>query len=166
MPDYYGTATGLRDYCLARDLDIPTEFADDATAIAKLLVASEWIDARFRVMFSGSKTGLRPQLREWPRTGATDYYGYSILQDEIPREIIAATYEAALREQVTPGVLSVDWTPNKYRSVSIDGALSVDYAVYSSATDIQTQFTLINEILAPLLYANDFSSLSGAVSRV
>lgn len=165
MPQKYGTAAGLIAYFLARGKVVDPDL--DTTEIdAGLLVASEWIDANFRGLFPGLKTGMRVQEREWPRTGAYDYYGYAIGNDAIPVEIENATYEMALIELTTPGSLSVNFTPGEYKAVSIDGVLSVDYAQFSQSSEVQTQFRKVIEILSRLLSGNSqTSSLSGVVAR-
>lgn len=165
MPDY-GTVAGFRDYHTTRGRNIAA-YDDDAEIEAAKLVASEWLDARYRGSFSGLKVGMRAQIREWPRTGAIDHYGYAIPSDAVPAEMDAATYEATLRQLVSPGSLSVDWTPPKYKAVSVDGAVSVQYADFYSGADAQTSFVIIDEIIAPILTGRgDLSALSGPATRV
>lgn len=149
MPDTYGTWAGYQTYCTARDLDIAGQ---DATSFAKdSLIASEWLDAVYRSGFGGRKVDGRDQVREWPRAGAIDQYGYAILSTSVPTEIENAAYEATRRNAVTPGSLSVDYTPPKYKRASVEGALAVEYAMFDSARDAQTRFTIIDQILAPIL---------------
>ena len=166
MPEFYGTATGFTAYHQKRDNSVPVDIDTDEEIETALLVASEWVDARYRSEFQGWKTGDRAQVREWPRIGHVDYYGYSIPSTETPREIENATYEAALRHMLSPGVLSVDYTPGKYDSVSVDGAVSAKFARFGSASEIQTQFKTIAEILSGLLSNKGGSSnLTGSVVR-
>lgn len=147
MPERYGTVTDFKSYHAARNHDI-APMADDEIESA-LLVASEWLDARFRTRFSGLKIGGREQFREWPRVNAVDRYRNELIG--IPREIEHATYEAAAIEGAAPGALSINYTPGKYKSVAVDGAISVVYASISSIQDAQTQFAIINEILSTIL---------------
>jgi hypothetical protein len=167
MPDIYGSAAGFRSYHTARGRPV-LDYTDDDEVNASLLIASEWIDAKFRAGFGGYKVGQRGQVREWPRYGATDRDDYGIPSDSVPVEAISATYEAAMRVFVNPGVLSVDWTPNKYKRVSVDGAISAEYATFGSASEVQTQFAVIEQIIAPILGGgrDNLSPLSGAISRV
>lgn len=168
MADFYGTAAGFIAYTAARQLAYSTD-DDNSDIEAALLVASEWIDGKFRNSFAGVKVGFRAQAREWPRTGAVDNLGYQILQTEIPIEVENATYEIAWR-QLNGVALNVDFTQAKsYKSVTVDGAISVTYAGATSSGDAQPVFAVIGDILAPLLsdYSSGaFSSLSGSVSRV
>lgn len=162
--DIYGTAAGFADYHAARGRDVGTYEADDIEK--KLLVASEWIDGRYRSSFSGVKVGQRAQRREWPRNGAVDRDCFAISAAMVPVEVEFATYEAALRELQAPGGLSVDFTPNRYKRASVEGAVSVEYTQFDSASAAQTQYAIIAEILAPILTGSGaVSALSGSVSR-
>lgn len=166
MAEFYGTVEAYKIYMTERGR--VTDLTDDDEIAAALLVGSEWIDTTYLPMFQGTKVGGREQIREWPRVGVNDVYGYSIPSDSVPREVVAATYEAAQRQVDKPGSLNVDYVPGKYTSVTVYGAISVDYADLSSSADAQGQFTIIDRILAPLLSGNgsfELSSLSGGVVR-
>lgn len=166
MSDFYGDVQGARDYWLVRGYTVPAAALDDDAVTAWLIGASEWLDGVYRAEFGGYKVGRRAQVREWPRYSAFDQDGYALASDAIPREIEAAVYEAALR--VGQGVkLTADYTPSKYRSVSIAGAISVQYDG-KSAQDVQTQFLAIDRLLWPILTGADAggSMLSGGAARV
>lgn len=166
----YGDKAGFESYHESRGRELPGTWDDDVIEAA-LLVASEWIDNIYGAQFSGQKTGGFDQEREWPRSGAyaTVPPAPHLFPDDVtPDRVIKATYEAAWRQASTPGSLQVDYTPGKYKSVSIDGAISVDYAQFSQATDIQTQIGIVDSLLWPLLNAAGagMSSMSGGVNRV
>jgi len=162
MPDVYGTNGGFSTYHTERGRDVSDYTSGEIDAA--LVVASEWLDAQYRADFMGYKTGGQDQVRDWPRIGAWDVYGYAIADDTIPTAVINATYELALRELQSPGAMSVDYTPSKYTSVSIDGALSVRYAD-RSASDVQKQFPIVAEIMSVLIDSGGRSNLSGASYR-
>lgn len=164
---FYGTAAGFRDYHTARGRDV-TDYADDALVEAALLVASEWLDAvYFPATWAYTKTGGSAQDRRWPSIGVVDGYGYAVASDTVPTLVENATYEAAWRQLQSPGSLTLDYTPNKYKRVAIHGSVSVDYASPGQATDVQSRFLIIDQILAPLLTGGGrMSALSGAVARV
>lgn len=166
MPDYYGTVSGFRSYHTARGRSVAA-FDDDAEIAAALLLSSEWADGKYRTAFPGTKVGERAQVREWPRYNAFDIYGYLIGYSASPVEIENAVYEACYREMISPGVLNVDWTPNKYKRVAVDGAVNVEFAMFGNAAEIQTQFVAIDQILSPILTAvgGDHSALSGRTAR-
>lgn len=163
----YGTVAGFETYHTARGrADVIAGYDDDDIEAAKL-VASEWLDGNYRSSFPGIKVGYRAQVREWPRVGGLDRDGYVIDSGTVPTEVENATYEATLRQLANPGSLSVDWTPAKYKRVSVDGAVSAEYAMFYSAADMQTRYKVIDDILAPILTGcGDVSSLSGSASRV
>lgn len=163
MDEFYGTVAGFKAYHIARGRFDDLAYSDSAIGAA-LLVSSEWLDGAYRSTFYGTKTGMATQWREWPRTGVIDIYGYAVASDVAPVAIEYATYELALRQLQDPTVFNKDHTPAKYKSVSVDGAVSVVYANVG-ASDIQTQIPIIGQILAPLMRYESVSSLSGKVAR-
>lgn len=164
MSNFIGNATDFKTY---HDERQNVYDADDDNEIEKwLLVASEWMDATYREYLTGVKVGEREQEREQPRSGQTDAFGYSIASDTVPREWINATYEIALKHGNTPGILNSDYTPGKYDSVSIDGAVSVKFTKFRSVADIQTKFSKVGQIMSTLVSGRSKSgSLSGGSSR-
>lgn len=167
-PLFYGDADGFEDYWNSRGRQAAIIAYDPTDIEAALLVASEAIDASYISQFMGLKHGGRDQVREWPRDGVQDIYGYAIPNTVPPREVINATYEAALRQLLTPGVFFKDYNPSQYKSVSVSGAVSVVFNA-GTAYDFQTQMPQIAAILYPILTgigAGSFSTLSGGVGRV
>lgn len=163
MTDFYGTATGFKAYWLARGNNQAA--TDDDDVEVALLIGSEFIDRSYRSQWQGLKVGQREQIRDWPRSGVIDRDGNSVASDVPPVELENATYEAALRQLTTPGIFFKDYTPSKYKSVSITGALSVEYAI-GGAWAFQTQTPMIGVILEPLLSCGyGGSSLSGPSTR-
>lgn len=171
MADFYGTVAGYKTYHNARGRSLVIADQDDNEIQAALLVASEWIDARYRSVWISTgttKVGMRAQIREWPRYAFVDAYGYAVPSDSVPIEVENATYEVALREVNVPGSLSQDYTPPKYKSASVDGAVSVTYNTGVDASDLQVEIPVIDGILAPLLGfegAGNLSAMSGRVVR-
>ncbi len=158
----YGSYAGFLAYHTERGRDV-SEW-DETTVEAALLVSSEWLDSTFRDRLPGLKTGGSAQLAEWPRTSVIDYYGYAVDSATVPDAIERATYEVALRVLKNREVLAQDVAPNKYKRVSIEGALSVEYADVSSG--LQTQMPIIGQILSGLLWQSaSVSALSGRVVR-
>jgi hypothetical protein len=147
---FYGTVTGFRTYHAARNNLVPGTATDDVVTAA-LLVASEWMDARYLDVFGGTKMGMRDQVREWPRSGVVDHYGYAVSSLAVPREIENATYEIALKQISKPGVLAIDLAPGKYKAVAISGAVSVTYNQFNSAADLQIQFAIVDQIVSSLI---------------
>lgn len=170
----YGTADGFVTYFTERNKDV-TPY-DDAEINAALIVASEWIDGVYGSTFVGRKTGGFLQENEWPRVNATVFDGegdfanyYTFPDNTVPTEVIRATYEAAFRQLVSPGTLNPDYTPNKYKRVAIDGAISVEYTQFSNASETILSISNIDMLLYKLLdrsNAGAMSGLSGPSSRV
>lgn len=158
----YGTRADADAYHTARGNSGWT--GENAAKDAALERATDYIDGRYRwrlasgrwqSMFRGERTGGRAQDREWPRTGATDYEGNAIADDEVPVEVRNATYEAALRELQTPGSLSPDFVPSGQVVKEKVGPIEVGYAVpQATANSLPNRPVIpaIDEILAPLLF--------------
>lgn len=165
MVDYYGTLAASKTYHAART-NPEWAAASDADLLAALLIASEWIDARYRSKFPGVQYAGRSQVRAWPRSGAVDVDGWSVDPLTVPPEIENATYEAALREIITPGSLSVDFNATKnIKSVSIDGALSVTYTGATDAYSAQIVIPAVDSALSKILTGYGASSIAGQSYR-
>jgi hypothetical protein len=142
----------------------------DAVKDQALLRASEWVDRAFRSSFPGEKTDGRasatPQVREWPRIDAYDIEGDLVPSDTTPTEVENATYEAALREIVTPGSLSPDYDPSgQVRREKVD-MIEVEYTAGHGPDSVRPLFPIIAGILAPILTRNTGSYLVGRSIRI
>lgn len=162
---FYGTVLGADQYHQSRgSLDWSGEVTPNKEAA--LLRASEYVDAKYRTAFMGYRTDGRSQAREWPRKEAYVFESWDwtlIPSDEIPDEIIRATYEAALREVTAPGSLTPDIVPGKtVKSASVDGAASVTYW----SDELRPIIEKIGMILAPLIASDGTrdNPLSGKVA--
>lgn len=160
---FYGTAAGFTEYHTARGRNV-TDHTTPAIETA-LLVASEWLDGSFT--WPGFKAGTRTtQERDWPRSYVMDRDGHAVDYTAVPTEIEQATYEAALRHLADETALLVDYTPDKYKRVTIEGAVSVEYRALDAQT-VQRKFPIIGQILARLLGGrSDQSPLSSSIVRV
>lgn len=164
MADFYGTNAGADAYFIARGNTTWGALTEPAKA-SRLLIASEYVDARYRGSFPGIKTGDRTQIRDWPRTGAFDRDYFTIGPTEIPREVENATYEVASRD---PASLRTDATIGKsILQASVDGAVSVTYAGAASVMDLQLSMPSVDATIAPVLTgAGNVSGLVGRFERV
>lgn len=167
----YGNADGFRKYFRLRGKALSESWTDEKIESA-LLVASDWLDSQFETSWIGYKTGGFDQERSWPRTAAvTASFPYHLFNnDEIPEQVIKATYEAAYREVKSNGCLQTDFLPTRYKSVSVSGAVSVDYNDFVlSAGDAQLEIPAVQSLMEPLLdpqKTGSLSVLSGKAVRV
>lgn len=137
---------------------------------AALRRATAFIDATYRARFPGYPTNGRGQALEWPRQGAyvtipengrsgasldgRQGYGgllsgtFYLAADEVPREIIAATCEAALRELAEPGSLAPDLERGGAIKSLRAGSVGIEYAGNAPAG---TAFQALDLALAGLL---------------
>lgn len=161
MDEFYGSAAAYLAYHLSRGRDQSARSTDEIERA--LLIATEWMDGWFS--WPGYKVGTREtQVLDWPRSEVFDRDGWPVDYRVVPREIEHATYELAMRWLDEPTVLSPDHTPEKYKRVSIDGALSVEYRGLG-ATAAQKQFPILGVILARLTGGSNVSPLSSSMAR-
>lgn len=123
----------------------------DADKQAALVRGTAFVDATFGARFPGRMTYGRNQGLAWPRYPAYDREGVFIPSDELPKEYLAACFEAALRELTTPGVLSPDINASERLTVETIGPLSFEYALPTSGNDMRVVATMIEELLRPIL---------------
>lgn len=161
----YGTVEKADEYHEARGRESRWDAVTDKEAA--LLRGSEYIDQRYRQklksgrwlpMFRGQRTEGREQAREWPRTGAADYAGHEIPDDQVPVEVEHAAYEAALREGENPGSLSPDYVMTEQVRSEKAGPIETNYVPTSNLklpqgveTPNRPIIPEIDEIMAPLL---------------
>lgn len=165
----YGNASDFEEYLSSRGFEIPVDW-DDEKINAALLVASEWLDSQYESIWIGYKVDYN-QERSWPRQLAVvqTYPFYVYGTNEIPDEVVKATYEAAKRELTSQGSLQVDFQPSQYNSVSVYNAVTVEYNSNASAGDMQTQIPIIQSLMVKLLDSNkgaNSNGLSGVAVRV
>lgn len=164
MSEFYGTAVGFEAYHSTRGRS--ASIYDAAEVNVALLVASEWLDGAFGYRWPGYKVGDRQQqTRDWPRSWVQDREGYPVDANSVPSEIENATYEAALRHLQDDAALLSDYTPNRYKRVSIEGSVSAEY-LSLTAEQVQKQFPIIGQILAPIMEGNGgVSTISSGIVR-
>ena len=150
MPDAYGSNAEADAYHTARGNETWVGLAGDAKSAARLR-ASQWLDGAYAHRWPGRRVSGRSQLRDWPRENGFDAGGFEIPDDTIPPEVLMATYEAALREAVTPGSLSPDFTPADGVKSETVGPISTTYRDGVGAEGQRPIVTVIDDILASLI---------------
>lgn len=167
--DPYGTNEEADAYHAARgNIEWAAISDPDDKTIARM-IASDNADAVYGSQFGGTKVGLRAQERQSPRINWFDRDGYLIPSTEDPRELRYAVYELALRHVQSPGILSPDFDPTSVIvKARVEGAVSVEFADVGVNAAGQTIFTIVDNIIAPILTGEGagFSALSGRTARV
>lgn len=169
--DSYISAADCATYASNRGLAFD---ANDPGADAALRRATAYIDAKYRGRFPGYPTQLGIQALEWPRysayllvpeqgrnapffygmTGNYDYNYefiggfYYIPSNAIPRQIITAVCEGAIRELASPSSLAPDLDRGNAIVRLQAGSVSVQYGANASPV---TTFQVIDLALASLL---------------
>lgn len=123
----YGTADDADAYMEARGATAWASGSDDAKLSARFR-GSNYIDNLYGYRFPGVPTGGLDQDRAWPRTGAETINGEAINPTYIPKQVIYASYEAALLEFTSPGSLSVLVSENERKKRVKAGSVEVEYA--------------------------------------
>lgn len=124
----------------------------DALKEAALIRATQWLDGRYGDLWPGIRWKLRLQALDWPRVEAYDRDGTVLAYDAVPVEVVNATCEAALRELVTPGVLSPDVTPGTAKVLTeVKGIKWTPLRASASANDMTLNLTAVDRILSPLI---------------
>jgi hypothetical protein len=166
--DSYVSLADASSIASSLGLTFPISGADEALAEQALRRATIWVDATYRPRFPGWRTNYRAQALEWPRQGAYDQnvIPQYVPSDEVPIEIKRACVIAAVREKASSGSLSPDVTPGQIKkSVSVDGAVAVEYAIGSGVADQRPVVTMIDDVLASLLSTGRGATLYGSVTR-
>lgn len=166
----YGNALDFRTYHDVRNGIIPATWTD-AMIDKTLLVASEWLDAGFRNLWVGYPKDGFVQVRQWPRKDAfirTHFETHLIPDTTIPTQVTSATYEAAFKELTQQGSLNIDLASNLFKTVSVDGAVEVQYdKSINSTSEVQNKYPVIQNLMAELIdpFRSAISNLSGSTQR-
>ena len=138
---------------------------DEAVKEPAIRRASFFLSNSFDWM--GFPLNARTQALAWPRSGVVDQYGYAIETSEIPKEVQQACAEAALRELVTPGSLTPDYTATERLESASVGPISVKYDMSrTDASAARTIMLIVRDLIGPFLAKGKGSRLSGETTRV
>lgn len=149
----YNSVATFKAYCDARGLSYAGK--TDTQIEQALRRASTRLDALIMGRFSGGYRITATQALLFPLSGLVDRGGYGIPYSPVPRQILAAEAELAVRELASPGSLTPDITTGKIKKrVRVEGAVEVEYAVGTGGVASQTPIvSIIDGILAPLIGA-------------
>ena len=152
----------FKSYCDDQGLSY-AGFADDALNGA-IVRSSAFLTNAF--VWQGSKINGREQTMAFPRNGLVDRDGWSVPNNEVPREIKAACCEVALYEATNPGAMNPSVVlADKVRSEQV-GSIRVEYAsLFNNATDSRPTLTVVSDLVAAFV-ATGGSALVGMSYRV
>jgi len=124
----------------------------DASKEAALRRATSWLDGAYAGRWPGFRVNGRSQSLEWPRVGAYDAEIEWIDSATIPVEVVNATCEAALREILTPGVLSPDVTLGTAKVLTgLKGISWTPLRGSVSAADMAPTLNAVDRLLARIV---------------
>lgn len=146
----YATEDDFDEYVDARSI---TPASGDKEAA--LIRATTAIDARYGASFPGYRKAGRDQGLLWPRAAAYDSEGWLLPDDEVPKEVVEATIEAAVRELANPGSMMPDLERGGGIQSIRAGSVGITYSQNASA---KTTYTLIDGIIANVLSGNGGSN--------
>ena len=113
---------------------------------------SDYIDALYGQRFKGEPAGGIDQERAWPRVNASAWKT-PLADDVIPRNVIIASYHAALHESSNPGSLAVAASAvSAVKREKVD-VLETEYFEGSgdAAADATIKLSAVEGLLAPFL---------------
>lgn len=147
----YASIAEINAYAGKRGASFPIDDAAVAEAAARR--ATSWLDGAYRDRFLGQPASSQQAL-EWPRTGVM-FRGQELPGDSIPRQVVDALCEAAIREMAEPNSLAPDVTrAEKLASQRVKaGPVETEerYAEMKSVADALPVVVAVDRILAPLL---------------
>lgn len=132
------------------------------TKAEALIRATAAIDATYGNRFTGYRSNGRDQELQWPRTQAYDQESYLLPSDEVPTEVVKATFEASVRELAEPGSMAPDLERGGQVKSLKAGSVAIEYGDNADAT---TTYTLIDGILSGLLVTGDGGGLFAIATR-
>jgi hypothetical protein len=125
----YGEHTGLVAYAADRGTTLAQP---QATLEQALIRATDFLQRR-GLHWKGCQVKPLEQALDWPRYGVYDAHGYALASDELPRELVLATYELAIR------ALAADLSPDP--SVDASGVAVVKSKDKVGPIEVEREFT-------------------------
>lgn len=152
--DSYASIETINAYAVKHGASFPIT-GDDTLATEAAIAAAEaaarrataWLDGEYGPRFIGEPASVSQAL-EWPRNDAW-FRGEELLNDTIPRQIVEAMCEAAIRELAEPGIMSPDMDRGgRVKRERVEGVVDIEYM---DGAPVATTFTVIEGKLAALL---------------
>ena len=145
----YGSDEGLIEWAADNGYSTST---GDLTVAQLRQRASDYLDGLYGVRFRGEPAGGINQERAWPRVNALAWKT-PVAVDVIPRNVIIASYHAAIQEALKPGSLSISASNSgalKRKKVDV---IEKEYFEGSgnAVTDNTLRLSAVEGLLAPFL---------------
>lgn len=114
--------------------------------------ASDYLDGLYGARFRGEPTGGIDQERAWPRIGAMAWKT-PLADDVIPRNVILASYHAAIQEATKPGSLAISAANSGALKRKKIDTIEKEYfeGSGSAVTDNTIRLSAVEGLLAPFL---------------
>jgi len=124
---------------------------DEAQKQAALNVGRQYLDAIYGLRWIGTRA-TSDQIKDWPRVSAVDSDGYQLSDTTIPREVMDANIESALRHVTEPDGLLPD-TADRGRVMRerVEVGPLVEDITYAGGKVLNKTFPKVERILSPLL---------------
>lgn len=155
----YGSDQGFTEWAAENGYSTST---GDLTVAQLRQRASDYLDGLYGARFRGEPAGGIDQERAWPRVNATAWKT-PVAADVIPRNVIIASYHAAILEALKPGSLSISAANSgtlKRKKVDV---IEKEYFEGSgnAVTDNTLRLSAVEGLLAPFLIPEDAPAALG-----
>jgi len=124
--------------------------------------ASDYLDGFYGARFRGEPTGGIDQERAWPRINAIAWKT-PVADDVIPRNVIIASYHAAIQEATKPGSLAISAANSGALKRKKIDTIEKEYFEGSgnAVTDNTIRLSAVEGLLAPFLIPEDAPAALG-----
>lgn len=145
----YGSDQGFTEWAAENGYYTST---GDLTVAQLRQRASDYLDGLYGTRFRGEPAGGIDQERAWPRINATAWKT-PVAVDVIPRNVIIASYHAAIEEALKPGSLSISAANSAALKRKKIDTLEKEYFEGSgnAVTDNTLRLSAVEGLLAPFL---------------
>lgn len=145
----YGSDEGLTDWAAENGYSTST---GDLTVAQLRQRASDYLDGLYGSRFRGEPARGIDQERAWPRVNALAWKT-PVAADVIPRNVIIASYHAAIQEALKPGSLSISAANSSALKRKKVDVIEKEYFEGSghAVTDNTLRLSAVEGLLAPFL---------------
>ena len=155
----YGSDQGFTEWAAENGYSTST---GDLTVAQLRQRASDYLDGLYGAGFRGEPAGGIDQERAWPRINATAWKTH-VAADVVPRNVIIASYHAAIQEALKPGSLSIAAANSGALKRKKIDTLEKEYFEGSgnAVTDNTLRLSAVEGLLAPFLVPEDAPAALG-----